>query len=139
MKKRTQTRLASVVGLFIMVSTGVYFILSNLEDNIVFFYPPSDIEKITNAKTKIRVGGLVKENSVIVLSANKIRFTITDYKNTLIIEYHGILPALFREKQGIVAEGTFVNGIFEAKKLLAKHDENYMPPEVVKTLAEWSN
>ena len=68
-----------------MVSTGVYFILSNLEDNIVFFYPPSDIEKITNAKTKIRVGGLVKENSVIVLSANKIRFTITDYKNTFLI------------------------------------------------------
>ena len=100
----------------------------------MFFYPPSDIEKITNAKTKIRVGGLVKENSVIVLSANKIRFTITDYKNTLTIEYTGILPALFREKQGIVAEGTFINGIFEAKKLLAKHDENYMPPEVVKTL-----
>ena len=136
MKKRTKTRLTSIVGLFIIVSTGVYFILSNLEDNIVFFYPPSDIEKITNAKTKIRVGGLVKENSVIVLSANKIRFTITDYKNTLTIEYTGILPALFREKQGIVAEGTFINGIFEAKKLLAKHDENYMPPEIVKTLAE---
>jgi cytochrome c-type biogenesis protein CcmE len=102
----------------------------------VFFYPPSDIEKITNAKTKIRVGGLVKENSVITLSANKIRFTITDYKNTLIIEYTGILPALFREKQGIVAEGTFVDGVFEAKNLLAKHDENYMPPEVVKTLVK---
>ena len=136
MKKRTQTRLASIVGLFIIISMGVYFILSNLEDNIVFFYPPSDIEKITNAKTKIRVGGLVKENSVIVLSANKIRFTITDYKNTLTIEYTGILPTLFREKQGIIAEGKFINGIFEAKKLLAKHDENYMPPEIVKTLAE---
>ena len=136
MKKRTQTRLASVVGLFIMVSTGVYFILSNLEDNIVFFHPPSDIEKITNAKTRVRVGGLVKENSIVILSANKIRFAITDYKNTLTIEYTGILPALFREKQGIVAEGTFINGIFEAKKLLAKHDENYMPPEIVKTLAE---
>ena len=134
MKKRTKTRLASTVGLFIIVFTGVYFILSNLEDNIVFFYPPSDIEKIMNARTKIRVGGLVKENSVIILADNKIRFTITDYKNTLIIEYHGILPALFREKQGIVAEGTFINGIFEAKKLLAKHDENYMPPEIVKTL-----
>ena len=79
---------------------------------------------------------MVKENSVVILSANKIRFTITDYKNTLIIEYTGILPALFREKQGIVAEGTFVNGVFEAKNLLAKHDENYMPPEVVKTLVK---
>ena len=136
MKKRTHTRLASIVGLFIIASIGLYFILSNLEDNIVFFYPPSDIEKITNAKTKIRVGGLIKENSVITLSANKIRFTITDYKNTLIIEYTGILPALFREKQGIVAEGTFVDGVFEAKNLLAKHDENYMPPEVVKTLVK---
>ena len=71
MKKRTQTRLASIVGLFIIVSMGVYFILSNLEDNIVFFYPPSDIEKITNAKTKIRVGGLVKENLLIVCSLKR--------------------------------------------------------------------
>ena len=136
MKKRTQDRLFSITGLFIIASIGIYFILSNLEDNIVFFYPPSDMEKIMNAKTKIRVGGLVQENSITVLAPNKIRFTITDYKNTLIIEYIGLLPALFREKQGIVAEGIFANGVFAAKKLLAKHDENYMPPEVEKILTK---
>lgn len=136
MKKRTQNRLCSIVGLFIIAAIGIYFILSNLEDNIVFFYPPSDMEKIINAKTKIRVGGLVEENSIIVLAPNKIRFTITDYKNTLTIEYTGLLPALFREKQGIVAEGIFASGIFTAKSLLAKHDENYMPPEIGKNLTK---
>jgi cytochrome c-type biogenesis protein CcmE len=136
MKKRTQTRLVSIIGLFVIASIGVYFILSNLEDNIIFFYPPSDIEKIINTKTKIRVGGLVEKNSIIILTPNKIRFTITDYKNTLLIEYTGMLPALFREGQGIVAEGIFVNDIFIAQRLLAKHDANYMPPEVEKILTK---
>ncbi|MFK7967675.1 MAG: cytochrome c maturation protein CcmE [Rickettsiaceae bacterium] len=136
MKKRAHSRLFSIMGLFIIASVGIYFILSNLEDNIVFFYPPSDIEKIINAKTKIRVGGLVKENSIEVLAPNQIRFTITDYQHDLVVEYVGLLPTLFREKQGIVAEGIFTDGLFLAKRLLAKHDENYMPPEVKKILTK---
>ena len=136
MNKRVRARLLSIIGVFTIASIGVYFILSNLEDNIVFFYPPSDIEKIINAKTKIRVGGLVKENSIIILAPNQIRFAITDYHNDLVVEYIGLLPALFREKQGIVAEGIFSDGVFLAKKLLAKHDENYMPPEVKKILTK---
>ena len=136
MKKRAHSRLFSTMGLFIIASVGIYFILSNLEDNIVFFYPPSDIEKIINAKTKIRVGGLVKENSIEVLAPNQIRFTITDYQHDLVVEYVGLLPILFREKQGIVAEGIFTDGLFLAKRLLAKHDENYMPPEVKKILTK---
>ncbi len=136
MNKRVRARLLSIIGLFTIASIGVYFILSNLEDNIVFFYPPSDIEKIINAKTKIRVGGLVKENSITILAPNHIRFTVTDYHNDLVVEYIGLLPALFREKQGIVAEGIFSDGVFLAKKLLAKHDENYMPPEVKKILTK---
>jgi cytochrome c-type biogenesis protein CcmE len=136
MNKRVRARLLSIIGVFTIASIGVYFILSNLEDNIVFFYPPSDIEKIINAKTKIRVGGLVKENSITILAPNQIRFAITDYHNDLVVEYIGLLPALFREKQGIVAEGIFSDGLFLAKKLLAKHDENYMPPEVKKILTK---
>jgi cytochrome c-type biogenesis protein CcmE len=136
MNKRVRARLLSIIGVFTIASIGVYFILSNLEDNIVFFYPPSDIEKIINAKTKIRVGGLVKENSITILAPNQIRFAITDYHNDLVVEYIGLLPALFREKQGIVAEGIFSDGVFLAKKLLAKHDENYMPPEVKKILTK---
>jgi cytochrome c-type biogenesis protein CcmE len=136
MKKRVQIRLLSFLGVIAISSIGIYFILSNLEDNIVFFYPPSDIEKISNAKTKIRVGGLVKDNSITVLGPNQIRFTISDYHSDLIVEYVGLLPGLFREKQGIVAEGSFEKGIFLAKRLLAKHDENYMPPEVKKILTK---
>lgn len=135
MNKRVRARLLSIIGVFTIASIGVYFILSNLEDNIVFFYPPSDIEKIINAKTEIRVGGLVKENSITILAPNQIRFAITDYYNDLVVEYIGLLPALFREKQGIVAEGIFSDGVFLAKKLLAKHDENYIPPEVKKNFS----
>ena len=134
MNKRKQTRLFSIVGLLAIVSLGVYLILTNLEDNIVFFYPPSDIEKITNSKGKVRVGGLVEENSIITLAPNKIRFTLTDYQNNIIVEYTGILPVLFRAKQGIVAEGLLVDNVFVTNKLLAKHDENYMPPEISKNL-----
>ena len=134
MNKRKQTRLFSIVGLLAIVSLGVYLILSNLEDNIVFFYPPSDIEKIANSKGKVRVGGLVEENSIITLAPNKIRFTLTDYQNNIIVEYTGILPVLFRAKQGIVAEGLLVENVFVTNKLLAKHDENYMPPEISKNL-----
>lgn len=135
MEKRVQNRLRVIVGLLIISSVGIYLILSNLEDNIVFFYPPSNldqtkIEQITKSGNKIRVGGLVRENSITVLAPNKIRFIITDYKSDLTVEYTGILPALFREKQGIVAEGTIEDNIFIAIKLLTKHDENYIPPEI---------
>ncbi len=113
-----------------LCSIGVYIILSNLNDNIVFFYPPSEISKIKK-NSKVRVGGIVKNGSITREINNKIRFIITDYSEELEIIYQGILPALFREGQGIVAEGTLQpTRSFLAKKLLAKHDENYMPPQI---------
>ena len=113
-----------------LCSIGVYIILSSLNDNIVFFYPPSEISKIKE-NTKVRVGGIVKNGSITRETDNKIRFIITDYSEELEIIYQGILPALFREGQGIVAEGTLQPArSFLAKKLLAKHDENYMPPQI---------
>ena len=113
-----------------LCSIGVYTILSSLNDNIVFFYPPSEISKIKK-NSKVRVGGIVKNGSITREEDNKIRFIITDYSEELEIIYQGILPALFREGQGIVAEGTLQPArSFLAKKLLAKHDENYMPPQI---------
>ena len=108
-----------------LCSIGVYIILSNLNDNIVFFYPPSEISKIKE-NTKVRVGGIVKNGSITRETDNKIRFIITDYSEELEIIYQGILPALFREGQGTLHPARS----FLAIKLLAKHDENYMPPQI---------
>jgi cytochrome c-type biogenesis protein CcmE len=114
---------------------GVYIILSNLKDNIVFFYPPSEVYKISYDDNKVRVGGIVKEGSIQKISGAKISFIITDNIAEMEIIFDGIVPALFREKQGIVAEGKLISEkSFLAKKLLAKHDENYMPPEIVNSI-----
>lgn len=128
MTKRSWYRFISIVLVITSCSFGVYIILSNLRDNIVFFYTPSEINKIATNQ-QVRIGGLVKANSIQKLSANKISFIITDHHHEIEIIYSGILPALFREGQGIVAEGALdTNNIFIASKLLTKHDENYRPP-----------
>ena len=110
-----------------------------LEDNIVFFYLPSDLgDKDIGPAQRIRVGGLVEEGSLIKNSReNLVTFRITDKTTNLTTHYQGILPDLFREGQGVVAEGFLANdGTFNAKIVLAKHDETYMPPEVAKALKE---
>ena len=130
---KTRNRLTGIIAMFLVSACGVYFILSSLNDNIVFFHPPAEIHKIQPKHSKVRVGGLVKVGSINKYEDGKIAFTITDHIADLKIEYRGILPALFREKQGIVAEGKLANPtLFIANKLLAKHDENYIPPELAK-------
>ena len=124
--------------------TGSYLLLYNLRDNLVFFYSPTDIIEKENFTNKtIRVGGLVKPGSLKKQIVNqngkkveKIFFEISDNKNQISITHIGILPDLFKEGQGVVAEGFFDNSryIFDADRILAKHDENYMPPEVKETL-----
>ena len=105
-----------------------------LQDNILFFYTPSEIlEKDLKQDEKVRLGGLVEENSV-ARNDTKINFTITDLKKTIEVTYEGILPDLFREGQGVIVKGYLQNNIFEATEVLAKHDENYMPPEIKKKL-----
>ncbi|NRB10893.1 MAG: cytochrome c maturation protein CcmE [Rickettsiaceae bacterium] len=137
MQKRKRNRLISIIVLLTICSSGVYLILSNLQDNIVFFYPPSEIAKISDRSQKVRVGGMVKVSSIKQISEDEIKFIITDFNAELQISYKGILPTLFREKQGIVAEGHLVSdNLFVAKKLLAKHDENYMPPEIKQNMKE---
>ena len=109
-------------------------ILIVLQDNILFFYTPSEIlEKDLKQDEKVRLGGLVEENSV-ARNDTKINFTITDLKKTIEVTYEGILPDLFREGQGVIVKGYLQNNIFEATAVLAKHDEKYMPPEIKKKL-----
>ena len=108
-----------------------------LEENVVYFKSPSDIQLLSEVKNKkIRVGGMVKTNSI-EISSNKINFIITDFKNEINVSYSGLIPNLFSEGKGVVAEGYLKDkSFFEASKILAKHDETYMPPEVKAALEE---
>ena len=125
---------------FITIATSVYLILWALRDNIVFFYSPTEIQqkisiKEINEMSKLRLGGMVKESSIKQLNDGSINFIITDFNKEMIVFYKGIIPDLFKEEQGVIAEGS-VNkeGMFIANSILAKHDENYMPPEVQNAL-----
>jgi cytochrome c-type biogenesis protein CcmE len=121
-----------------MIAGATALILNTFQDSIVFFYSPSDvITKHPEAGKAIRIGGLVEKGTVQHPSAQEVTFTTTDYKNTLTVRYKGELPALFREGQGVVAEGALEqDGSFTATKILAKHDENYMPPEVARAIKD---
>ena len=134
-KKRK--RLYGLLLILFGISFAVYFLIKALENKMVFFYSPSDLAILDNLPLqKIRVGGMVLENSLVYQDLNsKISFKVTDYKNNTLIIYEGILPDLFREGQGIIAEGFIESSkIFYADRVLAKHDENYMPPEISKSL-----
>ena len=130
-------RLFITIIIILTLGLATKLILMALEDNIVYFYTPNDlIEKFSDTKNiqnKIRIGGLVLENSI-KKEGKKTIFMITDRKKEVKVEFKGPLPDLFREGQGIVAEGMFQNNNFIASEVLAKHDENYMPPEVADAL-----
>ena len=130
-------RLFITIIIILTLGLATKLILMALEDNIVYFYTPNDlIEKFgdtKNIQNKIRIGGLVLENSI-KKEGKKTIFIITDRKKEVKVEFDGPLPDLFRESQGIVAEGIFKNNNFIASEVLAKHDENYMPPEVADAL-----
>ena len=130
-------RLFITIIIILTLGLATKLILMALEDNIVYFYTPNDlIEKFSDTKNiqnKIRIGGLVLENSI-KKEGEKTIFMITDRKKEVKVEFKGPLPDLFREGQGIVAEGMFQNNNFIASEVLAKHDENYMPPEVADAL-----
>ena len=125
---------------FITIATSIYLILWALRDNIVFFYSPSEIQQKISLKeidemSKLRLGGMVKESSIEQLNNGSINFIITDFDREMVVFYKGIIPDLFKEQQGVIAEGSINNeGMFIANSILAKHDENYMPPEVQDTL-----
>lgn len=140
MKRKTQRLYFIALG-GLALATGIALILTAFEDSIVFFYSPTEITQQTlKPGQRIRIGGLVEAGSV-VKNGDTVTFTVTDTAETLAVSYRGILPDLFREGQGIVAEGQMTTaGVFEASDVLAKHDENYMPPEVadaIKAAGEW--
>ena len=135
--KKVKLRFLFVSLIFLSFVLSVFLILKTLEDDVIYFQSPSDIRSLTEtSKKKIRVGGMVKKESITITS-NKINFIITDFKNELNVVYAGLLPNLFSEGKGVVAEGFLKDkNFFSATKILAKHDENYMPPEVKAALEE---
>jgi len=139
--KKVKPRINFLVILLALTTLALFFVFKSLEENIVYFLSPTDIYEKQDIlfKEKIRVGGLVKKNSIIKYETST-RFIITDFKNELVVSYNGILPNLFSEEKGVIAEGLLKDKkFFIADKILAKHDENYMPPEVKKILETSSN
>ncbi len=129
--RKVKLRFFFVLLILITLILSVYLILKSLEENVVYFQSPSEIKLLAELETKkIRVGGMVKNNSILVES-NEVKFIVTDLKNEINVIYSGVLPNLFAEGKGVVAEGYLKDkSLFLATKILAKHDENYMPPEV---------
>ncbi len=135
--KKVKLRFFFVVLIFFTLVLTIFLVLKSLEENVVYFKSPSDVKLIKELKDKkIRIGGMVKKNSINI-SSNKINFILTDFKNEIIVTYSGVVPNLFSEGKGAVAEG-YLNdrNFFEASIILAKHDENYMPPEVKEALED---
>jgi cytochrome c-type biogenesis protein CcmE len=133
---RKQRRLSLIGAALGVLALAVALVLSALKDSIVFFNSPTDlVEKQIKSGTRIRVGGLVKEGTVSRGDSLAVRFEVTDGKSTVPVAFQGLLPDLFREGQGIIAEGTLDgSGTFRADSVLAKHDETYMPKEVADAL-----
>ena len=133
--KKVKLRILFLFLLLASLILVVYLILKSLEENVVYFISPSEIKKLTEINSdKIRIGGMVKNKSIIIKS-NKINFIITDFKNEINVSYSGSVPNLFAEGKGVGAEGYLKDkNYFNAVKILAKHDENYMPPEIKEAL-----
>ena len=134
--EKVKLRIAVLVLFLIVATVLVVFVLRSLEENVVYFFSPTEVnnkENISFNKT-IRIGGLVKKNSI-NKKKNSIIFVITDLNNEIVVSYSGSVPNLFSEEKGVVAEGKLKDKkYFIAEKILAKHDENYMPPEVSEAL-----
>ena len=135
--KKVKLRIVFISLLLISVVLSIYLILKSLEENVVYFLSPTEIRNLVEIENKkIRVGGMVKNNSIIIDSEN-VNFIITDFKNEINVNYSGPVPNLFEEGKGVVAEGFLKDQSFLiAEKILAKHDENYMPPEVAESLKD---
>ncbi len=135
--RKVKMRLYFIVLILITLVLSVFLILKSLEENVVYFQTPSEIKILSELKEKkIRVGGMVKKDSIL-FETKQVKFIITDLKNEINVIYSGVVPNLFEEEKGVVAEGFLKDRNFLlATKILAKHDENYMPPEVEAALKE---
>ena len=135
--RKVKLRFIFIVVVLITSFLTVFLIVKSLEENVVYFQSPTEIKELSQiVDKKIRVGEMVKKNSVSI-STNELKFIISDFKNEIIVTYSGVVPNLFEEEKGVVAEGYLKDkNFFIATKILAKHDENYMPPEVKEALEE---
>ena len=136
--KKVKLRFLFLSLILTVLILSVYLVLKSLEDNVVYFISPTEIKELgeIDYDKKYRVGGMVKKNSIF-MNSDQISFTITDFKNQINVKFSGVVPNLFSEEKGVVVEGFLKDkNILEASKILAKHDENYMPPEVKEALKE---
>ena len=135
--RKVKLRFLFVSTILLILILTVFLVLKSLEENVVYFKSPSEIKSLTElTNNKIRVGGMVKKNSI-SMNSNEVNFIIPDFKNEINVTYSGAVPNLFEEGKGVVAEGVLKDrNFFSATKILAKHDENYMPPEVKAALEE---
>ena len=135
--RKVKLRFLFILLILTTLILTVFLVLKSLEENVVYFQSPSEIKEISELdKKKIRVGGMVKKSSIFITS-NEVKFIITDFKNEINVTYSGAIPNLFEEGKGVVAEGFLKDrNFFSATKILAKHDENYMPPEVKEAIGD---
>tara|TARA_Y100000590_G_scaffold34742_2_gene37857 strand:- start:1232 stop:1660 length:429 start_codon:yes stop_codon:yes gene_type:complete len=141
LSKKVRSRINFLILGIILFATIIFLILKSLEENVVYFFSPTEIynKADISLNKKIRIGGLVKKDSV-KKKDTSINFIITDLNNEIFVSYNGMIPNLFAEEKGVVAEGKLKDRkFFIAEKILAKHDENYMPPEVSKALEKSEN
>ena len=130
MHPHRRKRLLNIIFVLLFSISGISLILYSLNSNLDYFFTPTELKNINIPKDKrIKIGGMVLENSV-VREKSKISFTVTDYKNSIEVVYEGIVPDLFKEGSGVVVLGFIQNETFYAQEVLAKHDENYMPPNL---------
>ena len=135
--RKVKYRFLFIILILVILSLSTFLILKSLEDNVVYFKSPTEVKTLAEIeKKKIRIGGMVKKESILV-EEKELNFIVTDFKNEINVIYSGAIPNLFSEGKGVVAEGFLKDrNLFLATKILAKHDENYMPPEVKEALEE---
>mgnify|MGYP000724114299 FL=1 len=129
--KKVKSRILFLILSIVLLITSVFFILSSLRENVVYFLTPTEVKQKEDLEIgrSIRIGGMVKKNSIYA-DSKEIKFIITDFKNEVIVSFSGTVPNLFSEEKGVIAEGKLKDkNFFVADRILAKHDENYMPPE----------
>ena len=133
--RKVKLRFLFIILILVTLILSVFLVLKSLEENVVYFLSPTEIKNLSEINNKkIRIGGMVKNQSIIV-NSDKVIFIVTDFKNEISVSYSGLVPNLFEEGKGVVAEGFLKDRSFlVADKILAKHDENYMPPEVKEAL-----
>ena len=135
--RKVKLRFFFIILILVTLALSVFLVLKSLEENVIYFKSPSDVQILSEIENKkIRIGGMVKDGSINIVD-KKLNFIITDFKNEISVVYSGLVPNLFAEGKGVVAEGFLKDkSFFSATKILAKHDENYMPPEVKSAIEE---